>query len=259
MLFDGRPAFGKSMEIDGQRFTIIGVVPDASVLRTAAYGDIWTPVTTSKSTDYRGEMMGSFNAVLLVHDQADRARVKKIFADMVPRIPVTDPKEFTAWRVGLDTKFEAFARDLMGPMPHRFRDSAPAVLRTVLLALAVLFMTLPALNLVTRNLSRILERGSEIGVRKAFGAPRRALVSQFVLENVILSLIGGVIAYLLAALVLAAVNSTEFIPYTHLTPNLRVFGYGMLVAAFFGVFSGAYPAWRMSRLDPVTALRGGVA
>ena len=52
-------------------------------------------------------------------------------------------------------------------------------------------MTLPALNLVTLNLSRILERASEIGVRKAFGAPRRMLIGQFIIENVVLTLIGG--------------------------------------------------------------------
>ena len=41
--------------------------------------------------------------------------------------------------------------------------------------------------------------------------------------------------------------------------NLRVFLYGMAIAVFFGVLSGVYPAWRMSRLDPVLALRGGAA
>ena len=69
------------------------------------------------------------------------------------------------------------------------------VLRTIFIVLALLFMTLPALNLVTLNLSRILERAPEIGVRKAFGAPKRTLIAQFVTENVILTLIGGALGF----------------------------------------------------------------
>ena len=96
-------------------------------------------------------------------------------------------------------------------------------------------------------------------MRKAFGARRAPLVWQFVLENVILTLIGGVGAFLLAIAVVAWINRSGLMPHADLAVNLRVFAYGMVVAAFFGVFSGAYPAWRMSRLDPVTALRGGAA
>jgi putative ABC transport system permease protein len=256
-LFGKAQAAGKTMEIDGRSFTIVGVVPPVPMTRMSAYSEIWTPITTAKSSDYRSEMLGSFNGVVLLRDAGDRRRVQQAFADL--KIPVTDPKEFTSLRATLGTPFESYASDLAGPLPRRFQDSGPAIVRMALLILAVLFMTLPALNLVTLNLSRILERAPEIGVRKAFGAPRRALVAQFVLENVILSLIGGLIAFLVAALVLAGLNGSGLIPHSQFSPNLRVFGYGMLVAAFFGVFSGAYPAWRMSRLDPVAALRGGVA
>jgi putative ABC transport system permease protein len=259
-LFGGAPAAGRTMEIDGQNFRIIGVVPAVSFTRTAAYSEIWTPITTAKSSAYRTQMMGSFVGVVLLRDAGDRRRVQSAFADIVPHLPLSDPKEFTGWRAGLDTQFEAYARGIVdGPFGRRFHTLAATFLRVVLLLLGVLFMTLPALNLITLNLSRILERAPEIGVRKAFGAPRRALVSQFVLENVVLALIGGVIAFILAVFVLALLNRSGVIPHAHFTPNLRVFGYGMLVAAFFGVFSGAYPAWRMSRLDPVTALRGGAA
>jgi len=258
-LFDAAPAAGKTMEIDGQRFTVIGVVPGVSRTRHASYSEIWTPITTAKSSAYRDEMIGSFNAVVLLRDRGDRARVQRQFAGIVPTIPLTDPKTFTSWGAGLDTMFEAYARGLVGPNEKQSGSSAATFLRGVLALLAVLFMTLPALNLVTLNLSRILERAPEIGVRKAFGAPRRALVTQFVIENVILTLIGGLIAFLLAAFVLSMLNRSGLIPHADFSANPRVFGYGMLVAVFFGVFSGAYPAWRMSRLNPVAALRGGVA
>ena len=125
------------------------------------------------------------------------------------------------------------------------------------LFVALLFMALPAINLMNLNLSRILERASEIGVRKSFGATSRNLVGQFVTENVVLSLVGGALGFLLSIAVLQAINTTDLLPYARLVVNLRVFGIGFAFALFFGVLSGAYPAFRMSRLHPVIALRGG--
>jgi putative ABC transport system permease protein len=127
----------------------------------------------------------------------------------------------------------------------------------IIVTLAILFMTLPALNLITLNLSRILERAPEIGVRKAFGASRPALVRQFVTENVILTLIGGLIGFALTVAVLPILSVSQVLPSVQFDLNFRIFAYAMLIATFFGFFSGVYPAWRMSRLDPVDALRGG--
>ncbi|MBI2503923.1 MAG: FtsX-like permease family protein [Candidatus Latescibacteria bacterium] len=122
---------------------------------------------------------------------------------------------------------------------------------------AMLFMSLPALNLINLNLSRILERASEIGVRKAFGASSHSLVVQFAVENLLLTLIGGVLGFALSYLVLYTLaqgfNDFQF----SFGMGLRVFALGLLATVFFGVFSGGYPAWRMSRLQPAQALRGG--
>ena len=55
---------------------------------------------------------------------------------------------------------------------------------------------------------------------------------------------------------LRVINETNLVPSAVFDVNLRIFGFGMLIAVFFGVVSGVYPAWRMSRLDPVLALAG---
>jgi putative ABC transport system permease protein len=120
-----------------------------------------------------------------------------------------------------------------------------------------MFMALPALNLITLNLSRIMERSSEIGVRRAFGAPRSALVRQFVFENIVVTVIGGAIGFALAGMMLPLLNTVSPIPDAQFSLNLRVFAWGMVMAVFFGILSGVYPAWKMSRLHPVNALRGG--
>jgi putative ABC transport system permease protein len=120
----------------------------------------------------------------------------------------------------------------------------------------LLFMLLPALNLVNLNTGRILERSSEIGVRKSFGATSSQLVWQFLVENTLLCLAGGLIALACAAAVLHWLEASNLIPYLKVNLDLAVFGYGMLIAMVFGVLSGVIPAWKMSRLDPVHALKG---
>jgi putative ABC transport system permease protein len=132
----------------------------------------------------------------------------------------------------------------------------PGRAKAVLVLLMLLFMLLPTLNLVNINLSRILDRASEIGVRKAFGASSRTLIGQFVVENLVLTLIGSLAGLVLASLVLAALNASGLLPYARLALNYRVFLYGLAMAVLFGILSGVYPAWRMSKLHPVQALRG---
>jgi len=119
----------------------------------------------------------------------------------------------------------------------------------------MLFMLIPALNLVNINLSRIMERSSEIGVRKAFGASSGYLVGQFLVENIILTLLGGIIGLFLSLTVLRIFTTLQLIPYGHVRFNGWIFLYGFVLPLVFGIFSGVYPAWKMSRYHPVEALR----
>jgi putative ABC transport system permease protein len=251
--FGGEPAAGKTIAADGQSFRVVGVVPDVSILRFAPFADIWVPLSTAKSGTYRQEFRGDFMALLLARSAADVGRVQAEFSEALARVQIPEPQVFDTVHSGADTLFEALARFLFADDTGQ---SHAGRLRAILAALAILFMLLPAVNLVNLNLSRILERGSEIGVRKAFGASRSTLVGQFLVENLVLTLAGGLIGFGLSGVVLHALNTSGLIPYAHFELNLRVFVWGLGMAAFFGAFSGAYPAWRMARLHPVEALQG---
>jgi putative ABC transport system permease protein len=105
-------------------------------------------------------------------------------------------------------------------------------------------------------MGRIMERSAEIGVRKAFGATSLQLAGQLVVENVLLCFAGGIVGLACAQGVLWWLEASSLIPFLEVHINLKVFGWGMLVAFVFGLLSGAIPAWKMSRLDPVHALKG---
>ena len=255
--FGGEAALGRTFEADGQRFTVIGVVPDVPDLRRVPFADIWVPVTTAKSDAYRRELMGGFNALVLAEDPSRLPGIQEEFNARLQDVEFTDPRNYDTIVAPLERPLDAYARrfpvvDQRNPAPQGWKLVAAASV------LGALFALLPIVNLVNLNMSRILERSSEIGVRKAFGASSRVLVGQFVVENVVLTCVGGFLALLLAAVLLRAMNASGWLAYAQLGVNWRIFLYGLLLALVFGVVSGVYPAWRMSRLHPADALKGGV-
>jgi putative ABC transport system permease protein len=256
-IFGGRPALGRTLEADGQSFRVVGVVENVSDIRTVPYGDIYAPITTAKSDAYKREIMGGFQAVVLARTADDMPIIREEFNVRLTRVELPD-KNYKTLVAPFETRYDALARE--SPLADRASPAPQGSKLTLFLAIAaLLFVTLPTVNLVNVNISRILERASEIGVRKAFGAPTRSLVAQFVVENVILTLIGGAIGLALSALVLRALNRSGFIAHSAFTINARVFAYAVLMAIGFGLVSGVYPAWRMARLRPVEALKGGPA
>jgi putative ABC transport system permease protein len=254
-LFGGAAALGKSFEADGQTFRVVGVVENVSDMRFVPYADLFAPLTTAKSDAYKQQIMGGFHAVALARTTSDLPIIREEFNARIAKAELPE-KTYTNIVAPFETHYDSIARE--GPWADRKSPERQGTKLTLLVALlAGLFVTLPTVNLINVNISRILERASEIGVRKAFGAPTRTLVAQFVVENVILTLAGGAIGLVLSALVLRALNQSGFIAHSAFAVNLRVFAYGTVIAVAFGLISGVYPAWRMARLHPVDALKGG--
>jgi len=119
-------------------------------------------------------------------------------------------------------------------------------------------MLLPTINLININISRITERASEIGVRKSFGASSATLVGQFLVENIFLTVIGGIIGFIASIIILKMLTESGLIAYADFHLNIRIFFYAIGCILFFGILSGVYPAWKMARMHPVNALKGVV-
>jgi putative ABC transport system permease protein len=199
-------------------------------------------------------MSGDFVALLLARSEADLPSVKAEVKMIASGVVFDDP---TKWKRALfwaDSKLDLFARLTIGAADQE--DSKAGTLLALLIGAMLVFMLLPALNLVNLNSGRILERSSEIGVRKAFGATSGQLVAQLIVENILLCLLGGVIGMLCAKAVLLWLEGSGLIPYLKVSMDFAVLGYGLALTLVFGLLSGILPAWKMSRLDPVHALKG---
>jgi putative ABC transport system permease protein len=263
--FGSDRAVGQTLEAFDQRFRVVGVVEDVSEMRMIPFGDIWVPLTTARSDAYRGQLTtGNFNAIALATNRSALPGIREEFNSRLTRVELPDPQNSEAITAPFETAFEYFARKAAEIASRREIQRDPALARSQawktqlgLTVIGLLFVLLPTINLINLNVSRIMERASEIGVRKSFGASSRTLVGQFLVENVLLTLIGALIGFVLSLFVLRAFNESGIIRYAHFAVNLRVFGYGVLLALAFGCVSGVYPAWRMSRMHPVEALQGG--
>jgi putative ABC transport system permease protein len=144
--------------------------------------------------------------------------------------------------------FEVFSDDAFLTLYNTITGGIVALMMLIS-SIALLVGGIGVMNIM---LVAVTERTREIGVRKALGAPRRAILLQFLIEAVILTAVGGLIGIALGAGVAAAVRALSGLP-TYVSA-LSVIA-GVVVSTGVGVFCGLYPAMRASRLDPVEALR----
>jgi putative ABC transport system permease protein len=97
----------------------------------------------------------------------------------------------------------------------------------------------------------VTERTFEIGLRKAIGARKRQILTQFLIESSLLTSFGGVLGLLLASVICWIVRIATPIPMA-ITPGYVVLSLG--VSGGVGMIAGIYPAFKASRLDPIVAL-----
>jgi putative ABC transport system permease protein len=242
---------GKYFEADNVKYKVIGVIKGVPITSYMLYSDIYLPYTAAKDNGYKtnkGYQGGNFG-ILLTSSAADADKLHDEYEQMVQRLPVEDKKSYDHVYSHADT----YVKSYVDSGDERHSGSFIAI--TAISIFAFILMLLPTLNLVNINITRIMERSSEIGVRKAFGASSKTLVYQFIVENIILTLLGGIIGIVLAFIALQVLNSANLIANLELTMNFTVLFIGLLVCLVFGLLSGVYPAWRMSKLNVVTALK----
>ncbi|HEY9843869.1 MAG: ABC transporter permease [Candidatus Sericytochromatia bacterium] len=131
-------------------------------------------------------------------------------------------------------------------------NSVTQVFTFLLAGIAAISLIVGGIGIMNIMLVSVTERTREIGVRKAIGATRRAILIQFLIEAATLSLSGGTVGIALGLVVTKVVTGLVNLPFVLSWP--AVIG-GFVFSAAVGIFFGIYPANKASRLDPVEALR----
>ena len=250
---DVQPVVGRSIETDNVQYRVIGVVKSVPKTLRYNYGDAFLPYTEAKENFTSRSLIGPFLGTILANSKDDLPRIQEEYRQIVSKVQL-DKNNFDHIQSYADPYLRMFTRQTVS-VNSDTDDSGVAKTFTIAGIIFLLFLLLPTLNLVNVNISRIYERASEIGIRKAFGASSRTLVSQFIIENIILTLIGGIIGVLLAGIAIFILNRSNIIDNLHLSINFTVLFISLLACLVFGLLSGVYPAWRMSKMNVVTALK----
>lgn len=236
-LFGNQPAAGATVTINGRSFTVIGV-------------------TKEKSGNQSLFSFGSFQNLVylpfqrMMHLQPDLPVMRL----MVQSKPDAEPKQLIKQlnRVLLKyldpQQFQVLTEeDLLGLV---YRVSG--ILTWLLIGLTSIALFVGAVGIMTVMLLGISERSTEIGIRKASGASRRAIFAQFLTEAVITTLIGTV-----AGLIFSGMVDLVITRLTPIHPELSAAVVGLAVLSGFasGVVFGVYPAVTAAKKDPVSCLR----
>lgn len=126
----------------------------------------------------------------------------------------------------------------------------------IFLVLAICILLIACVNFMNLSTARSEKRAKEVGVRKAIGSSRKSLISQFILESILLAFIGTIIAFILLEISLPYFNNLLNI---NLVIQYNDYRYWLTLVAlilFTGLIAGSYPAFYLSSFEPIKVLKG---
>lgn len=267
-LFGDGSAVGKYISLNEQEYRVTGVVKAVSVILSDTYADIWIPFTTlpnHEETFAAEGILGPYSVYILARSSKDFQAIKQEVQNNINRYEAS----FT-WRMNLLGQPD-------NAITHAFRKGNMPLdmnkIKRTFAFLLLVFMLVPILNLSGLNSSRMEKRIGELGVRKAFGASSTTLIQQVLVENLMLTVLGGIVGLTVSYTIIFLskqwlVPSSVFFLMSYPSAQIghsvgittqMLFNAEMFLWAFAGILlvnilSAIVPAYRFSKREIIDSL-----
>ncbi|HTG45547.1 MAG TPA: FtsX-like permease family protein, partial [Verrucomicrobiae bacterium] len=238
-LFPHASALGERVKFDGINYTVIGVL-ESKGASMGGNQDNFAVIPITTGLNRYGRSWRSLSILVQARDQAS-------YDDTVEQVRGV-LRNARKVRPGEPDDFELFSNE---SMISQFREFTLKV-RVGVAVISSIALLAAGVGIMNIMLVSVTERTKEIGIRRAIGAKKRNILSQFVMEAIVLCEVGGVIGVILG--VAAGNVAAYFLKVPPIIPiDWTIFG--LLICSIVGIVFGTYPAVKASNLDPIESLR----
>lgn len=262
-LFETTDCIGRQFEIKRIPYHVAGVIENVSSLAKSTYSQIYIPLTTNGDTEYSfKEFSGNIDALILAKSTDNFPEIKK---EVKRRLNIFESR-LKNNNQKIKYHGQPYNHEEYICLAGSNNDPNTTYPRNRRLIIYALLLVIPAINLSSMTHSRLRRRTSEIGVCRAFGCTRGRIMKDIIMENFIVTLIGGIIGlvlsmafiYFYSNIIFSSMFDSPDSATMYLTPAMLLNVSTILWTLFFclllNIISCAFPAWRASRVNPVEAI-----
>lgn len=248
--FNGDNAIGQTMDINGEPFTVIGVVNKKSKFEPVIE-------TMEDYYTYKGDSTGAIYIpdstwpILFMYDEPVNILIKAASTDEMTSIGKDAEELFNRYlSVGEGSTIKYQSTNLAKEASQLQQLSSSA--NILLIGIASISLLVGGIGVMNIMLVSVTERTREIGLKKALGAKKRRIRSQFLTEAVILSGIGGILGVAAGIALSRIISMVALIPVSISVPAIVI---AVLFSMAIGIIFGMAPSIKASNLNPIDALR----